>query len=161
MKIWQSSAFKRRGERDRSQIRAAPAQRRDCALGTLALEAGYNHNVILGQQLVDLPRRNVRDFRFRVHAVGHDPSLRAAERDRFAPERIHRHRRKGARALFAGREERIHLALVRLRRQLARQFDQAISHSRHRGNDRDHIVARPFRREQTLRHPPDAFRAAD
>ena len=110
---------------------------------------------------MDLPRRNVRDFRFRVHAVGHDPGRRAAERDCFAAERVHRQRRKRARALFAGREERIHLALVRLRRQLAGQFDQAIGHSRHRRNDRDHVVARLFRREQTLRHPPDAFRAAD
>ena len=64
-------------------------------------------------------------------------------------------------AVFAGREQHIHFALVGCGETSLRELDQVVGHARHGGNDRDDAAIFPLRLDETLRDVPDAFGSAD
>jgi len=79
-------------ERDGSQIRAPATKGRCFALVRLPLKSGNDDDVILVQEIMNLSRTDVRDFRFRVRAVGQDACFRAGHGNGAATEGVDCHR---------------------------------------------------------------------
>ena len=69
----------RPGQRHRRRVRSAPAQRRDVAIGRLALKTGDNNDIAAGQFLEHAVRIDFANPSFHVHRVGHDSRLRAGQ----------------------------------------------------------------------------------
>jgi hypothetical protein len=153
--------IQRPGERDRGQIRAAASERGRVAVGVLALKAGHDHDVIIGQQFVDLFRRDVCDPCPGMSAVRENAGFRAGQRYRFSAKGIDRHGGQRDGGEFAGGEQGVELALGWLGRSLAREFDQAVGHARHCGNNTDNFAAFLLRREEPPRDIADALRRSN
>ena len=149
--------IERAGQRDRGQVGAAPAEGRDCAVGILALKTGDDDDVVIGQQGMNLSRRDICDLRPGMRAVRQDARFRAGQGNGFPAEGVHGHGGQGARGQLAGGEQRIELALRRLRRSLARQLDQAVGHAGHGGDDGHDAATAPLRFDQALGHLSDAL----
>ena len=101
---------------------------------------------------------HVEDPRLRVRGVGHDAGLRARQRDRLAAEVVERHRAQRARDPLAGREQHVHLARVRLGRDLLRHLDQLVGRRAARRQHRDDASALVARAHHPLRRADQALR---
>ena len=64
---------------DRGEISAATAERGRVAIGILTLKAGDDDDVIVGQQLVNLFRRDICNPRSGVGAIGQDAGFSAGQ----------------------------------------------------------------------------------
>ncbi len=116
-----------RCQRDRGQVRAAAAKRRDLAIGCFTLETGDDDHVAVVEVSMNLLGRDVLNLGLGVNAVSQDASLRTGERNGLHAERVQRHRGERNRGLFAGGQEHVHLALA--------------GHAAHRRDDHDDLVA--------------------
>ena len=153
--------LQRRGQRDRGQVRAAPAERGDVPVVVLSLETRDDHDVARVEILEDFLRRNVGDLRLGVEAVGDDPRLRAGQRDGGDAERVQRHGGERDGLLLAGGDEHVELAGARLRRYFPRQLDQPVRHPRHGRDDHDQPVPGPVRFGDAGGDVADALGRAD
>ena len=77
------------------------------------------------------------------------------------PMRVQRDGRERDGLLFAGGEEHVHLAFAGQRRDVLREFDQAVGHAAHRGDDDDDLVAARMVFRHALGDILDAVGVAD
>src|SRR5262249_40637306 len=101
------------------------------------------------------------DARLRERAVGRDLDLVAEERAGAAAELADREREEPDRHLLAGRDDHVHLAIVRIVLDLARELEQAVGLSRHRGDDDGDLMTRGLGREAARRDVLDPLDVAD
>ncbi len=97
-------------------------------------------------------------LRLGVAAVGHDPRLRAGQRDRLVAEVVDHHRRQRAGHALAGREQHVHLARVRPLRDLVRERHQLVGVLAARRQDGDHLA--PSSARSTMRPAARLIRSA-
>ena len=138
------------GKRDGGRVRAAAAERRDVELRGNALEAGDEDDPLLVECLVDAVRADVDDLRLAVRGVGHDPRLRAGERDRLVAQVVDRHRTERARDPLADRDQHVQLAGHGARRDLVREPDQLVGRIAHGREDGDDAVSGLASRDEPL-----------
>ena len=101
----------RRRDRDRGRVGAAAAERGHvAAVARHALEAGDQHDPVVGERLADAVGPHVEDARLGVRGVGDDPRLRPRQRDRVVAQVVDRHRAQSAGDPLAGRQQHVHLA---------------------------------------------------
>ena len=140
----------RSGHRDGRRVGAATTQRGRVGGRGDALEAGDDHDLSLLERLADAARADLDDPGLAVARVGEDPRLRAGERDRVPAEIHDRHRQQRDRDLLARGEQHVELAVVRQRRDPARELEQLVGRVAHRGDDDADLTARLGGRD----HPP-------
>src|SRR5436189_94780 len=97
---------------------------RDCiTLEPAPAISSNDDDVIFVQEIMDLSRTDVCDFRFCVRAVGQDACFRAGQGNGATTERVDCHRDQRTGGAFAGGEQKIEFAWGRLRRNFARQLE--------------------------------------
>ena len=131
------------------------------ARGRDSLEARDQHDVALVERRADAVGAHVEDARLRVRGVGDDAGLRARERDRLAAEVVDRHRAERARDALAGREQHVHLARLRLGRDLARHLHELVGGRAARRQHGDDAVALLLRAHDPPRRAYDLLGVGD
>ena len=151
----------RRGERDGGRVRAAASERRHVLVGRHSLEPGDEDDSILVERLVDAVRANVDDLRLAVRRVGHDPRLRAGERDRLVAEVVDGHRAQRVGDALADGDQHVELARVRVRAHLGCEVEQFVGRVAHRREHADDAVTGLARADQAPRDLLDLLGVRD
>ncbi len=129
-------------ERHRGCVRATAAERGDIAGGRRdALEAGDEHDPVLGQGGEDALGAHIDDARLGVRLVGHDSRLRARQRDGAVTEIVDRHRAQRAGDALSRGEQHVHLARVGSSGDLLGHRDQLVGRLAARGQNHHDAVA--------------------
>ena len=121
-------------------ITATASECRHFTLGTHALKTGNHRHLALRQCLTHAVTLDLEDLRLGVRRVGDDAHLAAREAHRFTPQIIQRHAQQCHRNSFAGSEQHVHLATLRVVRHLTSQLHQVVSGLAHRRHHYDHVV---------------------
>jgi len=148
-------------ERHGRQIRTAPAERGDLTCRRLPLKPGHDHDLALNKRLFDAIRADILDACLAMKSIGNNADLWSRKRNRFMAQFMDRHREQRDRDLLSGREQHVHLALLRVRIDLFRKVDQIVGHISHRGNDDHDLVARLLSFDNTLSDSQDLLRVRD
>ena len=127
-----------------------------------ALEARDQHDLAAVERLADAVRLDLEDARLGVGAVGHDPRLRAGQRDRLVAEVVDHHRGERAGDALAGREQHVHLARVGARGDLVRERHQLVGVAgRARRGPPPRALPSSARRDDALGGALDPLRVGD
>ena len=135
--------IQRRRHRRAGDVAAAAAEGRHLIVVGHALEAGHNHDFALAQLLFDAGRVDRLNLRAVERAVGADVALCARQRDRRHTFPLQRQGERGDRHLFAGGQQEIVIAPVRVPRHLPGERHQLIGGFTHRRHGH-HQIRRRF-----------------
>src|SRR6058998_2558732 len=126
-----------------------------------ALKAGHDRHDALGQGLPDPLRRDPRDSRLGVPAVGDDADLPTRVGSRLDPAPSQVHGQQGDRDPLAGRQQHVHLALIGRGSDVVRQPHEPVCLAAHRGEHHDKVVTGPPSVRDLLRHAMNPLDAPD